>query len=1826
MAKKSFKKVLSFLMALCMIMSLFTCVSILPASASSSDTKMLYVHSTSSANFFGYRSKSGGFAKATKYRLSLDWENINSAPFGDSTFTFYAYSGGWKKVNSSSLTTEWKVTSYELANGTHYDIDFTTSSPSELREFVLYFGDINKNISNMEFKTANWILYTRDANDNLTDTGLMPTFGSVSFRDASDNAMNSYINSYTATDRGQIWRKYRSSESEFVDIPAGYFDIKSTEPEEPEEPEVPGEPDSYDDGAAKIVRFVSGKASYLHYYNENRTLAAGGYELGFDWNTVYGEGAYLKLMVGGEVVLENSFGTESEELLTDNGYFAKDAYSASDFTRKVYFELAEDTTGIEIIIGASDGTTSMYVANPYIKSFDLDARDVTGNNLINNITESTYYASGLGEANNKMWNRESGSNSDKVKSVRLMSYDADAFNGADIGRRVSFNSYTWRLLRYHDYYDTGIESGKTYKIVLDYRKFSDVDLDFIVKFDSTTVSGTKEVDTVNRKLYYTFTATSSDPYHFNITIGNQDYLGIASIGHIAMYEVDAEGNTTGNSLIDDINKFTLDFTTSSTEYDRVWNTRGYTSADNGIYTDAIPAGYFSANTAADKMVYFPAGEDGYQVLAYKDANTYMLAGTYQLTIDVNKLAGEPTVQLRTGTSIGDTVSATSVTNEGSHYTYTFELASNARGLGIFLGNYGKGTDMAAMFKCPALYRVVDGAVVGENLIEPINSNTVVLKTGTSRDNAANARWTSLNYTSARIKLLDISEDAFAGDVITTGTPYMAIFPQGQTWRVAEYNDAYLTLVNGKTYVFTIDERDVTGAPKVALYNTSNNNISTFASDFTDEKNGTTRTITFTMNATVSGVRIRVGNYSDALDVSAKYANAKLVEAGSDTNLIAGFSSDTFASSAENRKWRKAGQASSGNISTFYTTAIPEGYLENALVDKMFYITDVTTNAKYGNTIVNTGATLQPGTTYTVELDWKAHAGFDPALRATYKKTDGSWASLGLADFVGENGHYTATFTMPDDATTDSIYNFQIGVGADIKNDDFFNYGRGAVYFGNFSVKADGSDVNLLVNSDLGFAAQGDFSGSVAWSVGVDKNNGSRDMYGELKVLNQPENFFTDEGAAADKMIKFNGGNYDYIRQDLVLKSNTTYRLTYKYAFVNAPSTQYIQLIDDASEFTTVVYDSSVFDYETRTRTVEFTTLENMRDGRNNAVLYFLIENNGVDVKFNFADIKLYEVVDGNTVGGNIINNGGLYFGDEITLDNLQSETKDARSTNTLQLLGWEIQGTFEANTNIQLVKLTEDSFTAVIPSFAERLVNLRKIILGLQSATNSIYEDVSGDGKINVKDLVRKKKNATNENIPNGAEDGARVLKITYLNGRNATDTSNIIGTIYYVDAVNGNDNNDGKSPEKAWKTLSKVNSKSYSNGDAVLFKAGQTWRPTSVGSSDVLETKSGVTYGAYGTGAKPQIVGSVYNYATRTWTQVSSNVWRTDLGSSNYSAGIVVYNGGELIGTMTKTRADLANANIGDFCHYEVVDNVIDETDRYVYVNCPENPATYWDDIEIGTYRSVVNLVNNVTVDNLAVMYTGYHGLDSGAGVSNITIQNCVVSYIGGSYNDTNRLGNGIQFGISGSNLKVENCYVSECYDAGITFQTWESINGKGYWRNLSFTNNLVENCNYAFEWFAIQNTPMENITVSDNILRGAGYGWSFDERIGYGEDLGILQTSLFRVGQDGYYTDVTNFNITDNLFDSSTRALVYWRWNDEGTADADKLYYADGTFNISGNSFYQKKNSDNLILIYEDENAVYGISSYGVLEALKKFEGTDAPTGEAEAVITDSTILVEK
>lgn len=78
----------------------------------------------------------------------------------------------------------------------------------------------------------------------------------------------------------------------------------------------------------------------------------------------------------------------------------------------------------------------------------------------------------------------------------------------------------------------------------------------------------------------------------------------------------------------------------------------------------------------------------------------------------------------------------------------------------------------------------------------------------------------------------------------------------------------------------------------------------------------------------------------------------------------------------------------------------------------------------------------------------------------------------------------------------------------------------------------------------------------------------------------------------------------------------------------------------------------------------------------------------------------------------------------------------------------------------------------------------------------------------------------------------------------------------YYVDSRAGDDASPGISPEKAWRSLARVNETPFAPGDRVRFQAGSTW------SNQLVITAQGaagnpVIFEAYGSGARPRIDGA---------------------------------------------------------------------------------------------------------------------------------------------------------------------------------------------------------------------------------------------------------------------------------------------------------------------------------------------------------------------------------
>jgi len=221
--------------------------------------------------------------------------------------------------------------------------------------------------------------------------------------------------------------------------------------------------------------------------------------------------------------------------------------------------------------------------------------------------------------------------------------------------------------------------------------------------------------------------------------------------------------------------------------------------------------------------------------------------------------------------------------------------------------------------------------------------------------------------------------------------------------------------------------------------------------------------------------------------------------------------------------------------------------------------------------------------------------------------------------------------------------------------------------------------------------------------------------------------------------------------------------------------------------------------------------------------------------------------------------------------------------------------------------------------------------------------------------------------------------------------SSQIFATTYYVDATNGNDNNSGTSSSAAWKTIAKVNKASFVPGDYILFKRGQVWREM------LLVPSSGssgnpITFGAYGSGDNPLILGSDDYDDPSKWTSLGSNKWATASGSFTSKVNMVWYNttSSPKLCTPVSNEADL-NTN-WEFWY--------DSTnDRIVLYHDVGNPADQTNGLEIGKRIICIGSGSSrsyITIEGINVKFANWDGIRFLQTPIAITIKNLNANYNG--------------------------------------------------------------------------------------------------------------------------------------------------------------------------------------------------------------------------------------
>jgi hypothetical protein len=206
--------------------------------------------------------------------------------------------------------------------------------------------------------------------------------------------------------------------------------------------------------------------------------------------------------------------------------------------------------------------------------------------------------------------------------------------------------------------------------------------------------------------------------------------------------------------------------------------------------------------------------------------------------------------------------------------------------------------------------------------------------------------------------------------------------------------------------------------------------------------------------------------------------------------------------------------------------------------------------------------------------------------------------------------------------------------------------------------------------------------------------------------------------------------------------------------------------------------------------------------------------------------------------------------------------------------------------------------------------------------------------------------------------------------------------TNYYV-KTGGSDGANGLSDATAWATVNKVTGTSFTAGDSILFRRGDTFVSSSNAELGIATTSGNsgaqITYGAYGIGAKPIInarkVLANWNVAG-SWTNVTGNIWSCTLitwGSTNQKGRLWI-NG---------TEAKHANSTTVPTATEIWTHNV-----NTTYVYSVGNPATTFSNVEWhGAVITVYVYSDYITLQDLDI-----RGGDTGIALkgSNCIIQRC--------------------------------------------------------------------------------------------------------------------------------------------------------------------------------------------------------------------------------------------
>jgi hypothetical protein len=369
----------------------------------------------------------------------------------------------------------------------------------------------------------------------------------------------------------------------------------------------------------------------------------------------------------------------------------------------------------------------------------------------------------------------------------------------------------------------------------------------------------------------------------------------------------------------------------------------------------------------------------------------------------------------------------------------------------------------------------------------------------------------------------------------------------------------------------------------------------------------------------------------------------------------------------------------------------------------------------------------------------------------------------------------------------------------------------------------------------------------------------------------------------------------------------------------------------------------------------------------------------------------------------------------------------------------------------------------------------------------------------------------------------------------------------YYVDAAGGNDRNTGRNEATAWRTVGKVNSYAgFRPGDRILLKRDQIWR------EQLIVPVSGtaqrpVVFGAYGTGGRPVLKGAAG----------PPNCWRAVLAAApnqvffdgvrgvrrtglNHLDGPLEW---AWAGGVLTVRVEGEPGGGAGFPVIEASVRPRVRTDGLLHIRNHEHVIVQ--DIEVTQSASfglyIKPVAAHVTVRGCEVSHSLDGGLVaptvSGAGTSQITVEDCVIHHNNGGYKEGAPGVATYHEGLTMENVDgfvIRRTRVYDNYMEGVNFKR-------------GARNGVIEDCDlYSND---LINLYMEG--ASDIVIR---YNRIYDCTYNAGIEFG-LETNA-------YHND--RVRIHNNLFWGNSGAISFW---------AAPVVAQTRNISIDNNTFYNNE-----------------------------------------------------